>query len=140
MAALLPAAAWVVLSKGVGSQGPRLYEWAWLELPEEREPGSDRGAWMLIRRSLVDASKRAYYRVSGPAGTTLAEAVRVAGSRWNIEQGLEEAKGEAGLDQYEVRSWTAWYRHITLARLSHAVLVVMRTPEKKREKTKSASS
>ena len=95
---------------------------------------------MLIRRSLVDASKRAYYRVRGPAGTTLAEAVRVAGSRWNIEQGLEEAKGEAGLDQYEVRSWTAWYRHITLARLSHAVLVVMRTQEKKREKTKSASS
>ena len=140
VAALLPAAAWVVLSAGEGSQGPRLYEWAWLELPEEREPGSDRGAWMLIRRSLVDASKRAYYRVSGPAGTTLAEAVRVAGSRWNIEQGLEEAKGEAGLDQYEVRSWTAWYRHITLALLAHAVLVVMRTQEKKREKTTSASS
>jgi len=140
VAALLPAAAWVVLSAGEGSQGPRLYEWAWLELPEEREPGSDRGAWMLIRRSLVDASKRAYYRVSGPAGTTLAEAVRVAGSRWSIEQGLEEAKGEAGLDQYEVRSWTAWYRHITLALLAHAVLVVMRTQEKKREKTTSASS
>jgi SRSO17 transposase len=140
VAALLPAEAWVVLSAGEGSQGPRLYEWAWLELPEEREPGSDRGAWMLIRRSLVDASKRAYYRVSGPAGTTLDEAVRVAGSRWNIEQGLEEAKGEAGLDQYEVRSWTAWYRHITLALLAHAVLVVMRTQEKKREKTTSASS
>src|SRR5947209_9585612 len=140
VAALLPAAAWVVLSAGEGSQGPRLYEWAWLELPEEREPGSGRGAWMLIRRSLVDASKRAYYRVSGPAGTTLAEAVRVAGSRWNIEQGLEEAKGEAGLDQYEVRSWTAWYRHITLALLAHAVLVVMRTQEKKREKTTSTSS
>ena len=140
VAALLAASAWVVLSAGEGSQGPRLYEWAWLELPEEREPGSDRGAWMLIRRSLVDASKRAYYRVIGPAGTTLAEAVRVAGSRWSIEQGLEEAKGEAGLDQYEGRSWTAWYRHITLALLAHAVLVVMRTQEKKREKTKSASS
>src|SRR5436190_1530840 len=98
------------------------------------------GGRLLIRRSLADASKRAYYRVRGPAGTTLAEAVRVAGSRWNIEQGLEEAKGEAGLDQYEVRTWTAWYRHITLALLAHAVLVVMRTQEKKREKTKSASS
>src|SRR5437763_2669077 len=140
VAALLPAAAWVVLSAGEGSQGPRLYEWAWLELPEEREPGSDRGAWMLIRRSLVDASKRAYYRVSGPAGTTLAEAVRVAGSRWSIEQGLEEAKGEAGLDQYEGRSWTAWDRHITLALLAHAVLVVTRAQEKKEAEMTRASS
>src|SRR3989440_6244224 len=72
VAALLPEEAWVVLSAGEGSQGPRLYEWAWLELPEEREPGSDRGAWMLIRRSLVDASKRAYYRAVGPPGTRLA--------------------------------------------------------------------
>ncbi len=140
VAALLPAEAWVVLSAGEGSQGPRLYEWAWLELPEEREAASDRGSWLLIRRSLSNPSKRAYYRVSGPAGTTLAEAVRAAGSRWSIEQGLEEAKGEVGLDQYEVRSWTAWYRHITLALLAHAVLVVMRAQEKKEEETTSASS
>ena len=140
VAALLPAQAWVVLSAGEGSQGPPLYEWAWLELPEEREAASDRGSWLLIRRSLSDPSKRAYYRVSGPAEPTLAEAVRVAGSRWSIEEGLEEAKGEAGLDHYEVRSWTAWYRHITLALLAHAVLVVMRTQEKKEEETTSASS
>jgi len=137
--ALLPAEAWVVLSAGEGSQGPRLYEWAWLELPEERAAASGRGSWLLIRRSLSDSSKRAYYRVSGPAATTLAEAVRVAGSRWNIEQGLEEAKGEVGLDQYEVRTWTAWYRHITLALLAHAVLVVVRAQEKKREQLTEAS-
>jgi SRSO17 transposase len=140
VAALLPAEAWVVLSAGEGSQGPRLYEWAWLELPEEREAGSDRGSWLLIRRSLADASKRAYYRVRGLAGTTLDEAVRVAGSRWSIEEGLEEAKGEAGLDQYEVRTWTAWYRHITLALLAHTVLVVMRAQEKKEQETASALS
>jgi SRSO17 transposase len=137
--ALLPAEAWVVLSAGEGSQGPRLYEWAWLEVPEERAAASGRGSWLLIRRSLSDSSKRAYYRVSGPAATTLAEAVRVAGSRWNIEQGLEEAKGEVGLDQYEVRTWTAWYRHITLALLAHAVLVVVRAQEKKREQLTEAS-
>src|SRR5229473_1960484 len=131
VAALLPAEAWTVLSAGEGSQGPRLYEWAWLELSAEREAARDRGAWLLIRRSLSNPSKRAYYRVSGPAGTTLAEAVRVAGSRWSIEQGLEEAKGEVGLDHYEVRTWTAWYRHMTLALLAHAVLVVMRAQEKK---------
>jgi SRSO17 transposase len=139
VAALLPADAWVVLSAGEGSQGPRLYEWAWLELATEREAARDRGAWLLIRRSLSDPSKRAFYRVSGPAGTPLTQAVRVAGSRWSIEEGVEEAKGEVGLDHYEVRSWTGWYRHMTLALLAHAVLVVMRTQEKKEEKMTSAS-
>jgi SRSO17 transposase len=141
VAALLPQEAWVPLSAGEGSQGPRLYEWAWLSLPMEREgAASDRGSWLLIRRSLSDPSKRAYYRVSGPAGTTLQEMVRVAGRRWSIEEGLEEAKGEAGLDQYEVRGFRAWYRHITLALLAHAVLVVTRAQEKKRKKPMSVST
>jgi SRSO17 transposase len=141
VAALLPPDAWTVLSKGVGSQGPRLYEWAWLSLSmEQAEARRSRGSWLLIRRSLSHPSKRAYYRVSGPAATTLDEAVQVAGRRWSIEEGLEEAKGEVGLDQYEVRGYRAWYRHITLALLAHAVLVVTRAQEKKREKTTKASS
>jgi SRSO17 transposase len=80
---------------------------------------------MLIRRSLSRPSERAYYRAWGPLETALAEVVRVAGRRWTIEEGLEEAKGEVSLDQYEVRTWTGWYRHITLALLAHAVLVVL---------------
>ncbi len=140
VAALLPPDAWTVLSAGEGSQGPRLYEWAWLSLSvEPAAEARGRGSWLLIRRSLSDPSKRAYYRVSGPAGTTLQEAVQVAGRRWSIEEGLEETKGEAGLDQYEVRGFRAWYRHITLALLAHAVLVVTRAQEKKREATTSAS-
>jgi len=140
VAALLPAEAWTVLSAGEGSQGPRLYEWAWLALSGEHEAAArDRGSWLLIRRSLSDPSKRAYYRVSGPAGTTLAEAVRVAGRSFRIEEGLEEAKGEVGLDHYEVRGYRAWYRHITLALLAHAVLVVTRAQEKKPEATTGAS-
>jgi SRSO17 transposase len=140
VAALLPADAWTVLSAGEGSQGPRLYEWAWLSLSEGyKGEARGRGSWLLIRRSLSDPSKRAYYRVSGPAGTTLQEAVHVAGRRWSIEEGLEEAKGEAGLDQYAVRGFRAWYRHITLALLAHAVLVVTRAQEKKREATTSGS-
>jgi SRSO17 transposase len=141
VAALLPPDAWTVLSAGEGSQGPRLYEWAWLSLSmEPAEARRSRGSWLLIRRSLSHPSKRAYYRVSGPAATTLGEAVQVAGRRWSIEEGLEEAKGEVGLDQYEVRGYRAWYRHITLALLAHAVLVVTRAQEKKREKTTKASS
>src|SRR6266496_2236389 len=107
VAALLPEEAWVVLSAGEGSKGPRLYEWAWLQLPAEKEAESGRARWVLVRRSLSDRSQRAYYRASGPAQTTLPEVVRVTGSRWQIEEGYEQAKGEVGLDQYEVRGFRA---------------------------------
>ncbi len=126
LAALLPKEAWGVLSAGEGSKGPRLYEWAWLQLPAQTEEVSERTRWILIRRSLSDPSKRAYYRAAGPAIITLPELVRVAGSRWKIEEGLEEAKGEVGLDHYEVRGFRAWYRFVTLALLAHAILVVVR--------------
>src|SRR5712692_6223939 len=81
LAALLPPEAWVVLSAGEGSKGPRLYQWAWLQLPEQAEGTSERTRWVLIRRSLSDPSKRAYYRAAGPAQTTLPELVAVTGSR-----------------------------------------------------------
>src|SRR3989475_3367684 len=134
LAALLPDEAWVVLSAGEGSKGPRLYEWAWLQLPDETEATSQRARWVLIRRSLCDRSERAYYRVYGPATTTLAEVVRVTGSRWKIEEGYEQAKGQVGLDQYEVRTWRAWYRYMTLALLAYAALVVMRAQARAQEK------
>jgi SRSO17 transposase len=144
LAALLPQEAWVVLSAGEGSKGPRLYEWAWLQLPEECEGSHARARFLLIRRSLADASKRAYYRVAAPAQTTLPEVVHAAGSRWRVEEGYEQAKGQVGLDQYEVRTWRAWYRYITLALLAYAALVVMqgqaRALEKKEEEPTSVSS
>jgi SRSO17 transposase len=64
--------------------------------------------------------------VFAPIRTPLAEVVRAAGSRWSIEEGFEQAKGEVGLDQYEVRRWDAWHRHLTLALLAHAYLEVTR--------------
>src|SRR5438067_3973536 len=134
LAALLPDEAWVVLEAGEGSQGPRLYEWAWLQLPDETEAASERTRWVLIRRSLSDRSERAYYRVYGPATITLAQVVLVTGSRWKIEEGYEQAKGEVGLDQYEVRTWRAWYRYVTLALLAYAALVVMRAQARVQEK------
>jgi SRSO17 transposase len=144
LAALLPPEAWVVLSAGEGSKGPRLYEWAWLQLPEQTETVNERARWILIRRSLSDPSKRAYYRAAGPATTTLPDLVQVAGSRWKIEEGLEEAKGEVGLDQYEVRGFRAWYRFVTLALFAHAILVVLRAQahaqEKKAGPTRPVSS
>ena len=115
---------WTCLSAGDGAKGPRLYNWTRVAIRPLREPGWEH--WLLVRRSLTDPEDLAYYVCFAPAGTPLAELVRVAGTRWAIERCIEEAKGEVGLDQYEVRKWDGWYRHITLALFAHAMLAVIR--------------
>jgi SRSO17 transposase len=82
--------------------------------------------WLLVRRSVSDPTELRGYVVFAPHDTTLAAVVRVAGTRWVIEQLFEAAKGEVGLDHYEVRSWTGWYRHMTLALWALALLTVLR--------------
>ena len=106
-------------------KGPRVYDWSWGVV---RESAFQEGwlEWWLARRSLTDPTEIAYYLACAPAATTLQKLVRVAGTRWAVEESLETAKGEVGLDQYEVRKWTGWYRHITLALLAHALLTVTR--------------
>jgi SRSO17 transposase len=132
--AAVPSAAWVTLSAGAGSQGERLYDWTWVRLPYESAAGL--AQWLLARRSLSDPTQLAYYRAFGPADTALAALVRVAGARWAIEENFEDAKGMAGLDQYEVRKWDAWYRHITLALLAHASLAATRHQARRAEQEK----
>ena len=124
LAQQIPATAWERLSAGDGAKGPRLSDWAWVSLGPPDERGWEQG--LLVRRSLGQPEEWAYYRGFAPAGTPLATLVRVAGSRWAIEESFESAKGEVGLDQYEVRKWDAWYRFITLALLAHAYLTVLR--------------
>jgi SRSO17 transposase len=82
--------------------------------------------WLVIRRSTSTPDDYAYDHAYAPAELALPDLVRVAGTRWVIESGFEQAKGEVGLDHYEVRRWTAWHRHVTLALLAHAYLTVMR--------------
>ncbi len=117
--------AWVQLSAGNGAKGPRVYDWTWGFI---RESAFQEGwlEWWVARRSLSDPTEMAYYLACAPADTTLQTLVQVAGTRWAVEESLETAKGEVGLDQYEVRKWTGWYRHITLALLAHAFLTVTR--------------
>ena len=124
MIAALPDGAWATLSAGLGSQGERRYDWACLQLPYACLPGT--AHWLLARRSLRNPTELAYFRAFGPDDTPVAELVRVAGLRWAIEEGFADAKGAVGLDEYEVRKWRAWYRHITLALLAHAYLEVLR--------------
>jgi SRSO17 transposase len=84
------------------------------------------GRGLLGRRRLSTPTELADSLVCGPVAPPLAEIVRVAGSRWALEECLETANGEVGLDHDEVRRWPGWYRHITLARLAHAYLTVTR--------------
>lgn len=123
IAKLLAPKEWKRLSAGAGTKGERRYDWALLPLGEV-EAGRQR--WLLFRRSLSDPTDLAYYVVSGPKQTSLEVMVKVAGTRWAIEESFESAKGEVGLDHYEVRSWGGWYRHITLAIFAHAYLTVVR--------------
>jgi len=124
LAASLPPTAWQRLSAGTGSQGERVHDWACVPLEEEAPVGM--GRWLLVRRSLADPAECAYFRAYGPVLTPSAHLVRVAGTRWAVEEAFAQAKGEVGLDQYEVRQWEAWYRHVTLCLLAHAFLVVVR--------------
>jgi len=109
-------AEWVQLSAGAGAKGPRMYDWTWGVV---RKSVFQEGwlEWWVARRSLSDPTEIAYYLACAPAETPLERLV---------EESLETAKGEVGLDQYEVRKWTGWYRHITLALLAHAFLTATR--------------
>src|SRR4051794_40743799 len=119
-----PVEGWERLSAGDGAKGPRWYDWVRLPLIDPLVAGWQR--WVLLRRSLADPTELTPYVCFAPAGTTLADLVRVAGTRWTVEICFEAAKQEVGLAQYEVRSWTGWHRHVTLACLAHAFLTVVR--------------
>jgi SRSO17 transposase len=123
----VPEDAWQIHSCGQGSKGERLYAWA--RLPINHGQGSLWGRWLLVRKSLSDPKELTGYIAFAPADTPLPTLVRVAGTRWSIECCFESAKGEVGLDEYEVRSWHGWHRHMTLCMLAHAFLSVQRAQE-----------
>lgn len=115
---------WQRLSAGQGSQGPRWFEWQSIPLQAPTLSGWKR--CLLARRSLSDPQQISLYVCFAPVETSLAQLAEVAGARWSVENCFENAKQEVGLDEYEVRSWPGWYRHITLACLAHAFLTVLR--------------
>lgn len=141
LVAAAPPEAWKRLSCGDGAKGPRLYDWALATVHFDAEPGYQR--WLLARRSLTPNSKGeleiAYYLCHGPSGTTMDELIRVAGARWAIEECFQSAKNEVGLDQYQVRRFDSWHRHVTLAMLAHAYLAVTAAHAPKAQAAWSAS-
>jgi SRSO17 transposase len=127
----LEPAAWRRLSAGEGTKGPRLHDWAYLELADldasEYDDGLS-GPWtrgLLIRRSLADG-ELAFFSTWCPAGTGIETLVNIEGHRWAIEDAFETAKSELGLDHNETRSWHGWHRHVSLVMLAFAMLAVIR--------------
>ncbi len=113
-----------------GADGP----WACLALSAPCAVGL--GRWLLVRRDAADPREDASFLAHGPVRTGAEELIRVCRTRWQIEEGFAQTKGEVGLDQYEVRRWGAWHRHITLCLLAHASLVVMRLAARQEEGAK----
>ncbi|MFI2507360.1 IS701 family transposase [Streptomyces sp. NPDC018972] len=132
-----PDEAWEKISCGNGAKGPRVYHWAAVRLPAVAEfdyqgEVPHRMRWALARRSISKPDEIACYLACTPLRVTVQELVRVAGARWAIEECFQAAKNEYGLDQYEVRRYVGWYRHITLVMLAHAFLAA--TAHQVREK------
>jgi SRSO17 transposase len=134
--AALPTRAWRRLSVGAGAHGPREFDWARIPIRIMWRPG--RGHWLLARRSISDPSEIAYYICYGPRRSTLVDLAWIAGSRWHVEECFQQAKGEAGLDHYQVRTWRAWYAHITLSMLALAWLAASRSQAVKGEPAPAA--
>jgi SRSO17 transposase len=136
--AALPPRAWRRLSVGAGAHGPREYHWARVPVRICWRPG--RGHWLLARRSISDPAEIAYYVCYGPRRSTLVDLAWTAGSRWHVEECFQQAKNEAGLDHYQVRSWRAWYAHITLSMLALAWLAASKAQAVKGEPAPAAQA
>jgi SRSO17 transposase len=131
--ASLPRSAWKRLAVVEGEKGVITYHWARVRVVESRDqlPGPD--IWLLARRSPSAPDKLASYLAYAPPKTSLETLMRVASTRYTVQQCIEEAKGETGLDQYEVRFWHSWYRHITLSMMAHAWLVSIKLREQEKK-------
>jgi SRSO17 transposase len=111
---------------GNGSKGPRAYDWAARRVTVYRDGQGSQDLWLLVRRSKSDPSQKAYYLANAPATTPLIALAAAASGRWHIEECFREAKGEVGLDDYQVRKWRSWHRHMQLAMLGHLFLTELR--------------
>jgi len=121
-----PEGRWQRLTVAEGEKGLITYDWACQRVVESRNglPGPD--AWLIVRRSISDPTELAYYLSNAPADMPLLKLAQVASTRYTVEQCIEEAKGETGLDDYEVRYWHSWHRHITLSMMAHVWLASVR--------------
>ena len=118
-----PSEGWFEASCGDGSKGDRVYDWMCFDLNQFTPEGFKRT--LLIRRSKTDLNDLQAYLCYAPKNTPVEKLIQTAGVRWTVECCFAESKSEVGLDQYEVRSFDGWYKHITLSCLALALLTVL---------------
>jgi SRSO17 transposase len=125
LAVRLPTRVWQRISAGPGSKGERWYDWALIQTTDTAADPDQTGChWLLIRRNRR-TGELAFYRAYHPTPVRLAALVKVAGTRWRIEESFQSGKDLTALDQHQVRRWTSWQRWTVLAMLAHAFLSVM---------------
>ncbi|WP_435824334.1 IS701 family transposase [Microbispora amethystogenes] len=118
---------WERRSCGQGTKGVRLYDWAAVAVSvKDQAPAPGYGHTLLIRRSVADPDEIEFFLAHARVGTPISELIRIAGTRWKIEENNEQGKDLLGLTQYQVRKWTPWHRHVTTAMLALAFLAVTR--------------
>ena len=127
------------MSAGPGAKGPRWYDWALIEATDPAVTEGSGPHWLLIRRRISDG-EYAFYRAHAPGPVPLAQLVKVAGSRWKIEDGFAAGKELAALDEHQVRSWTSWHRWTILALLACAFLSVLAADPARRQPTRTMTS
>ncbi|MGV9821437.1 IS701 family transposase [Nocardia xishanensis] len=129
----LPKRAWQPRSAGDGAKGPRIYDWAWIEIAGDDDKHTTGCRWLLVRRN-QHIGELAFYRCWAPGPVTLAQLVKVAGRRWSIEENFQTAKGLTGLDQHQVRHWRSWHRWTLLAMLAYAFLSILAAGQRELER------
>ncbi|MFF4648132.1 IS701 family transposase [Streptomyces sp. NPDC001389] len=114
----LPATSWQRHSAGNGAKGPRHYDWAWIHI------GTDEHRHLLIRRNR-SSGELAFHLCWSP--TTVTRRGAGPGRRRPLERRgvLPGRQGPGRTRHYQVRHWTSWHRHITLAMLALAFLTAL---------------
>jgi SRSO17 transposase len=125
--ATVPKTVWERRSCGAGTKAERYYDWAAVVVTVKDQPPADGyGHTLLIRRSVTDPTELEFFLAHAPAHTPIPELIAVAGMRWKIEENNGQGKDLLGLDQYQVRKWTLWHRHVSACMLAHAFLAATR--------------
>ncbi|WP_017613953.1 IS701 family transposase [Nocardiopsis salina] len=134
LAVLLPRQSWQKRSAGSGAKGQRFYEWALIEA----EPCPEGHRWVLIRRNRT-SGELAFYRCYAPQAVPLQRLVAVAGRRWAVEEGFQQGKGLAGLDEHQVRTWCSWHRWSLFSMLAYAFVAAMAAAQGRKQSPSSSA-
>jgi SRSO17 transposase len=126
LAQTIPAKDWRVLQLREGAKGPLAFEFARLRVWSVRHRHAGPPGWLLIRRSLEPVPEVKYYFSPAERDVPLETMALVTGSRWRVEEFLEDAKGQLGMGHYEARSWTSWHHHMSLVALAYLYVVQTR--------------